>query len=72
MEFRKFLLMLLVRKWNKKKRLGGSQWEFEIGEQLSTRNVEVEGMMESLSNVCHCSISSSLQTKAAQNMCFCQ
>ena len=42
----------IVRKWRKKGSLGGAgKWEFEVGEQLMPRNLDSEGLMESLSNV---------------------
>nr|XP_022338733.1 protein DPCD-like isoform X1 [Crassostrea virginica] len=43
---------LIVRKWKNKAPLGvkGSQWEYEVGEQLLPRNLDSEGMLESAAN----------------------
>ena len=47
-----FSHFLVVRKWRKKGTLGGAgKWEFEVGEQLMPRNLDSEGLMESMSNV---------------------
>ena len=51
-----FVFLILVRKWKNKAPLGvkGSQWEYEVGEQLLPRNLDSEGMLESAANVrCH-------------------
>ncbi|KAL4231289.1 hypothetical protein ACF0H5_008869 [Mactra antiquata] len=42
---------LVVRKWKKKSTLGGAgNWEYEVGEQLATKNIQAEGLMESNTN----------------------
>ncbi|KAL5022629.1 hypothetical protein ScPMuIL_001784 [Solemya velum] len=42
---------LIIRKWKKKGTLGAAEkWEFEVGEQLGPKNLEMEGFIESSSN----------------------
>lgn len=42
-----------MRKWKNKATLGviATKWEFEVGEQLVSRNLDSEGMLESSANV---------------------
>jgi len=44
-------VLLAVRKWRKQGTLGGGKWETEVGDESPLRNLELEGMMESSSNV---------------------
>ena len=47
--------MILVRKWRKKGTLGDAgKWEFEVGENMQSRNIDSEGLTESSSNVYTC------------------
>ena len=50
------MLQLVVRKLKKKEKLkNDGKWECEIGQDWSSHsNVELEGISESASNVCHC------------------
>ncbi|XP_074643041.1 protein DPCD-like isoform X1 [Tubulanus polymorphus] len=43
---------LVIRRWREKTKLGGgSVWLYEVGEQLAPKNLETEGLAESMSNV---------------------
>ncbi|XP_074643042.1 protein DPCD-like isoform X2 [Tubulanus polymorphus] len=42
---------LVIRRWREKTKLGGgSVWLYEVGEQLAPKNLETEGLAESMSN----------------------